>query len=278
MHFINYINCKVYTVLKIIIIYFCISFESFSAQNNLEKKIQWGLGFVNIYGNHYRGSNQEKSWFFPMPYFSYRSDTIEAEPSFIRGIFYRNQYLALKFSLMLGLRVESDENTARKGMKALDYTVEAGPMLIMYLWELNNNQLKLNLEIPIRSVYATNLKYINYVGYFTVPYLNIIYSPGKTNRDWNAELSLSPMFADQKYHQYFYAVEKQFENSHRSYYMPHGGYSGFQAALVINKKWGPIVLIPFVRWDYLKNAVFLPSPLVKTLTYTIAGIGIFYLF
>lgn len=278
LHFAKHIKCNIYNIFKLSLILYALLLNSYSSANTNENKIQWGVGFLSIHGNHYRGSDQAKSWFFPIPYFSYKSDSFEADPSYIRGIFYQNRYVSLKFNLMLGLRVENDENIARRGMPNIDYTLEAGPMVIFYLWESKTTPLKLNLEIPIRSVYATNLKYLHSIGYFTVPYLNIIYGLEKTKWDWHAELSLSPMYASQKYHQYFYGIEKEYEIPGRNFYLAHGGYSGFQAALVVNKKWGSIVLIPFIRWDYLRSTVFFNSPLIKKTSYTITGLGLFYLF
>ena len=242
------------------------------------KKFEWGGGFLNIYGNHYRGSDQSKLWFFPIPYFTYKSERIEAEPSFIRGIFFHNDWFSFKLSLMLGLNVESKKNKAREGMPSLDYTVEAGPMFIFHLWKSQKNDLTVNFEWPIRESFATDLSYIKPVGLFTVPYLNIIHTPNPTAWNWSSEFSISPMFADSKYHQYFYAVDKQYARLDRPFYQAHGGYSGFQTALVLNKRVNNFVIIPFVRWDNLNNTVFENSPLVKTKTYLIGGLGLFWLF
>ncbi|MBI2522411.1 MAG: MipA/OmpV family protein [Bdellovibrio sp.] len=242
------------------------------------KKFEWGVGLLSIYGHHYRGSDQAKSWFFPMPYFSYTSERIEAETSFIRGIFTRTKLFSFKLSLLLGLRVESENNRAREGMPSLDYTVEAGPMVIFYLWHSENKSLAVNLEIPVRESFATNLHYVRPVGLFTVPYINIIHTPIPSKWNWNSEFSVSPMFADQRFHQYYYGVDPQYVREDRPYYRARGGYSGFQTAIVMNKRVGNIAIIPFARWDYLKGAVFEDSPLVKVKNYAIAGLGIFWLF
>lgn len=246
--------------------------------NVTHKKFEWGAGFLNIYGSHYRGSDQEKLWFFPIPYFTYTSEHIEAEPSFVRGIFFRSDSFEFKLSLMLGLNAESEKNRARAGMPSLDYTLEAGPMFVFHLWQSADKKLDVNFEWPIRYSFATDLSYIKPVGLFTVPYLNIVHDPTPSSWNWSSELSISPMFADQKYHQYFYGVDQQFAQIDRPYYRARGGYSGWQTALVLNKRAGDMVIIPFFRWDYLGNAVFRDSPLVKVKHYTIAGLGLFWIF
>lgn len=242
------------------------------------KKFEWGVGLLSIYGNHYRGSDQSKSWLLPAPYFSYASEKIEAESSFIRRIFIHNERFAFKLSLMLGLNVESKENKAREGMPPLDYTVEAGPLFVFHLWHSENKEVTINFEVPIREGFATNLRYIKPMGFFTVPFINIIHSPAPSFWNWKSEFSVSPMYADQRYHQYFYGVGSEYARAGRPYYRAHGGYSGFQTALIMNKRIGNIAIIPFFRWDYLGSAVFESSPLVKVKNYGIAGLGIFWLF
>ena len=265
----------------IFLIFLLISSENFAnAKSNIDTPTQfeWGVGFLNIYGNHYRGSDQVKAWIFPTPYFIYKSDRIEADPSFIRGIFYHNEWFSFKLSLMLGLNVESKKNKAREDMPSLDYTIEAGPMFIFHLWESSQKDLKINFEIPIRESFATNLSYLKPVGLFTVPYINLIHSPTPSTFNWSSEFSLSPMFASQSFHQYFYNVEKQYTRIDRPYYQARGGYSGFQTALVLNRRFNNLVIIPFIRWDYLKHASFEDSPLVKSKNYTIGGLGLYWLF
>ncbi|OFZ13742.1 MAG: hypothetical protein A2X86_21465 [Bdellovibrionales bacterium GWA2_49_15] len=239
---------------------------------------EWGAGLLSLYGHHYRGSDQTKSWFFPTPYFTYTSQRIEAEPSFIRGIFVHNDFFSFKLSLMLGLNVESKENIARSGMPSLDYTVEAGPMLLFYVWRSEKKELAVNFEIPVRQSFATNLRYIKPVGLFTIPYVNIIHSPPPSRWSWKSEFSIGPMFADQGFHQYFYGVDQEFIREGRPYYRARGGYSGFQTALIIHKRVGNLAIIPFARWDYLRSAVFEDSPLVKVSNYMIGGLGLFWLF
>lgn len=242
------------------------------------KKLEWGAGFLSFYGHHYRGSDQRKLWFFPMPYFTYNSEKVEAEPSFIRGIFVRNEWFSFKLSLMLGPNAESERNRARIGMPSLDYTLEAGPLFLFHLWASQQKDVILDFEWPMRAVFATDLSYLKYVGLFTVPYLSLKHTPSPKNWNWSSEITISPMYADAKYHQHFYGVEQTFVREERPFYQARGGYSGFQTALVFNKRIKNMVIIPFIRWDYLKGAVFEGSPLVKTKNYLIGGLGLFWFF
>ena len=250
----------------------------FSPAVLLADNLEYGGGLLSIYGNHYRGSDQSKIWNIPMPYFTYTSNKLEAETSFIRGIFYKNDFFAAKLSFSLGLNSQSKDNIARSGMPSLDYTFELGPMFVFYLWHSIERDIMLNFEFPLRKVYGTDLTNAYSIGYFTIPYLNLISLPRENNWNIKSEFSIGPMFADQNYHQYFYGVENQFVTNNRQAYHARGGYSGFQTALVLHKKIGKAIILPFIRWDNLNHAAFIDSPLVKVKNYTLGGIGLFWLF
>lgn len=266
--------------MKLILILFYFIFQNVHASSaeNPSQNFEWGGGLLTIAGNHYRGSDQGKVWFFPIPYFSYTSKRFEAEPSFIRGIFFENKWFSLKLSFIPGLNVESKGNKAREGMPGLDYTVEVGPMAVFHLFKSEDESMRINFEWPIRETYSTDLSYIKSAGLFTVPYLNIIHKANPKFWNWDFEFSLAPMFADKKYHQRFYGVENQFARTDRPAYESSGGYSGFQTALIMKKRFKKMVILPFIRWDYLKGAVFENSPLIKTNNYVVAGLGLFWFF
>lgn len=261
----------------IFLFYFFSSFVLAETSSKEVSNFEWGGGLLTVVGNHYRGSDQAKVWLFPIPYFTYTSKNIEAEPSFIRGVIFRNDWFSFKLSLILGLNVQSKGNRAREGMPTLDYTVEAGPMAIFHLWHSDKKNLTINFEWPVRESFASDLTYVKTAGLFTVPYLNIIHSADASSWNWKSEFSISPMYADEKYHQRFYGVDKEFVRADRPFYKASGGYSGFQTALVLNKRSDNLVMIPFFRWDNLKGAVFENSPLVKTKNYFVGGLGLFWL-
>ncbi len=238
----------------------------------------WGFGAVPLVINHYRGSDQFKPYIIPSPYLSYRGDTIEAEQSWVRGKLYANDWFALKISMIVGLAVESEDNDARRGMDDLGYMFEAGPMLIVNLWRSADRRHLLTFEAPVRQVFATDFRDIDRVGIFSVPYLNFTSAPGQWSFGCTTEFSVAAMFADRKYHSYFYSVSPAHALPERPAYQARGGYSGIQLALILNRRLGSIQLIPFIRYDYLRRAVFEDSPLVLTPHYFVFGMGTFYVF
>lgn len=243
-----------------------------------EPQLDLGAGPLAVVGNHYRGSDQSKIWVFPIPYFFYRSEHLEAEPSFIRGLLFHNHWFSFKLSLVPGLNVESRGNRARAGMPVIDYSLEAGPMAIVRLWENEGRTLLINFEVPVRESFAVNTKTIRAAGLIAVPYVNLIYKPREPGWTFDSEFSVSPMFASKKYHDRFYTVAPQFQTSDRPAFSAHGGYSGLQSALVFNKRAGNTAILSFLRWDYLQGAVFQSSPLVKKKHFLIGGLGVFWMF
>ncbi len=241
-------------------------------------KFEWGAGNLSFKGNHYRGSDQEKNYFIPLPYFIYTSETIEAEPSFIRGTFYKNDWFAIKLSLIAGLNVESEENHARQGMPELDYTFEAGPMVTFKLWSSKSQAQRLTLNWPFRLVNTTDFTYIKPIGFFSVPYLNFVRAPKKNWFNWGFELSTALMWGSRKYHNFYYGVAPNYATPNRPAYDAKAGYSGVQNTIILRKRWKNLIFIPFFRWDYLDGVAFQKSPLFKTRHYVVGGLGFFWLF
>ncbi|MEC7276139.1 MAG: MipA/OmpV family protein [Bdellovibrionota bacterium] len=243
-----------------------------------DETFEWGAGTLSFRGAHYRGSDQERNWFLPLPYFTYTSKRIQAEPSFVRGTFYENDFFALKLSILAGLNVESEENLARRGMPSLDYTFEVGPMAIFKLWTSPSQNFSVTLEAPFRMVNTTDLTYVKHTGYFSVPYLNLRSRPLKSLYDWAFEASVAYMWGSKDFHDHFYGVAPQYATAARGSYQGRAGYSGTQLTLILNRRYKDVVMVPFIRHDFLGDVAFDDSPLFKKKSYTVGGLAFFWLF
>jgi outer membrane protein len=95
---------------------------------------------------------------------------------------------------------------------------------------------------------------------------------------WNLGMLAGPLFADSKYHQYFYGVEPAFATPQRPAYSARGGYAGTQFVAALSKRYPGFWVGGFVRWDTLDGAVFADSPLVKTRQYFTAGLAVSWVF
>jgi outer membrane scaffolding protein for murein synthesis (MipA/OmpV family) len=83
-----------------------------------------------------------------------------------------------------------------------------------------------------------------------------------------------PLFADHRYHDYFYSVAQQYATASRPAYQATGGYAGTQFITALSKRYPRYWVGAYVRYDSLSGAVFADSPLVLRNSYWSAGIGI----
>lgn len=237
-----------------------------------------GVGLIPFRANHYRGSAENKWYFIPIPAYVVRGEKIEAENGYIRSHILRfNQDLVLDLSFSLGLNV-SNENKLRKGMRELDPTFEVGPILRYYLWKSQNENHFLNIEMPYRAVYASDLTYLDHVGYYSIPYINLLSKGTEATWGWGSEISIGPQYGSSGFHNRFYAVDSQDVTNRRRYFHSVSGYSGTQFVAALNKRIKDVLIIPFFRYDYLDGAVYNQSPLYESPHYTFFGVSLVWFF
>jgi len=83
-----------------------------------------------------------------------------------------------------------------------------------------------------------------------------------------------PLFADRRYHDYFYTVAPPYATADRPAYQAVGGYAGTQSIISTSKRFPHFWVGAFIRYDTLAGAAFLDSPLVQRKSYWAAGFGI----
>jgi outer membrane scaffolding protein for murein synthesis (MipA/OmpV family) len=91
---------------------------------------------------------------------------------------------------------------------------------------------------------------------------------------WNLGLGVGPIFADRKFHDYFYSVAPRFATPSRPEYAAHGGYSGTHFLASLSKRFPGFWVGAYMRYDALQGAAFDDSPLVKRKSYLAGGFGI----
>lgn len=258
-----------------ILLLFCVAGET-------EKNLEFGVGLLSMKMDHYRGSDQKRDVYLPFPYFTYKTENIEAETSFVRGVLHqtRNKGLTLKLGILAGLSVESEKNKARNGMNDLGYTFESGLLLVYNLYQSHDQSKILTLEWAVRQVFTIDFEKVFFkpIGQFSIAYLNYTIVPSFKTWNWGGQFSVGPMFATKKNHDFYYGVEKSMERPDRPAYESKTGYSGTQVTLILNSRFDHFVLMPFIRYDSLSGSAFIDSPLVKKKDYIIFAIGTFYFF
>jgi outer membrane protein len=245
-----------------------------------EEKPLWelGVGLAALQMPDYRGSDNNRRYLLPYPYFIYRGDVLRVERERISGRIFETDRLLLDISFNGSVPVKSSDNPDRRGMPDLDPTFEVGPSLSITLLEDRDDRYKLKLTLPVRAAFSTDFSSVRHEGWVFHPRLNFEKADMIPGSGVNVGLSAGPMFADQGYHRYYYTVDPAFATSLRTPYAAGGGYSGSTFTVGLNKALSPFILNAFVSLDYLKGAVFEGSPLVKTQSSWMCGFTVSWIF
>ena len=245
-----------------------------------EEKPLWelGAGLLFLQMPDYRGSDENRRYLLPYPYFVYRGDILRVERERISGRIFETDRLLLDISLNGNVPVNSSENPDRRGMADLDPTFEIGPSLNMTLLENRQDHYKLKLTLPIRAAFSTDFSSVRHEGWVFHPRLVFEKADMIAGSGVNLGISAGPMFADRGYHRYFYAVDPPYATPARRSYEAGGGYSGSTLTVGLNKNIKPFIISAFVSLDFLQGATFEGSPLVKNKYAVMTGITVSWVF
>ena len=235
-----------------------------------------GVGVLSL--PDYRGSDERRVYALPIPYLVYRGEIFKVDRKSVRGLLLQSERLDVEMSFNASPPVSSRSNQAREGMPDLDPTGEVGPSLIIKLGESPLLGARVTVHLPARVVAATDLTYLKEVGYVFNPRLNFDWPLDTTKNRWNAGLTVGPLYADKRYHEYFYAVDLLYATAGRPAYAVRGGYSGLQATATMSRRFEKVWFGAFVRIDDLHGAVFEDSPLVKSMYSIMGGFALSWVF
>lgn len=231
------------------------------------------MGVAVIGFGDYRGADTSHVYPLPLPYLVYRGKIFKANRDGVRGLLFNQNLAELNISVNATTPVHSSNSGTRKGMPDLRPTVELGPSLDLHLWRSTDRRLKFDLRLPLRSALTIESS-PREIGWMFTPRLAADVADVGGHVGWNLGLLAGPVFADRRYHEYFYSVAPQFSTAQRPAYSATGGYAGSAALAALSKRFADFWVGTYVRYDTLSGAVFAASPLVRRNSYWSAGIGI----
>jgi MipA family protein len=233
------------------------------ADEILEQKWELGIGVGDISGPDYRGSDEYRNYFAPIPYVIYRGKYIQSDREGLRGKFFKSDRYEFTFSATATISQKADENKAREDMPELGSTIEMGPALNIQLTETDATN-SFFLQIPLRAVIAVTGSERGYTGLVFEP--QFIFRKPLGSWDYHQRFGVS--FADRDYHDYYYSVDPEFVTSERNFFDAHGGFSGVFTQVAISRSLQisseKTKLAFFLRYENIDNTAFVESPLVKT--------------
>jgi outer membrane protein len=245
-----------------------------STAASAEEKPLWeaGLGVGGLVFPDYRGSDEMQAYPIPVPYLIYRGDFLKADREGVRGELFDREYAELSISVNATIPVSSDDNSARRGMPDLEPTIELGPSLDLHVWKSPDERIKLDVVMPLRAP-VTVERSPKSIGWLFSPRVNLDIG-NVNNSGWNIGLGAGPVFADRKYHDYFYSVKPRYSNAERPEYDAKDGYSGVHVLASLSKRYPKYWVGAYIRYDSLESTAFEDSPLVRSTSYIAGGFGI----
>jgi len=240
-----------------------------------EQKPLWeaGLGIGALRFPDYRGSDEAQVFPVPVPYFVYRGEFLKADRDGVRGELFNRKYAELSISANATIPVRSEDNVARRGMRDLKPTVELGPSFDLHVWRSPDERMKLDVVMPLRGPITVESSPRS-IGVVFAPRVNLDIADVAGYTGWNFGVGAGPIFADDKFHDYFYSVTARDVRPGRPEYDAGGGYSGAHFIVSLSKRFPRYWVGGYVRYDTLAGAAFVDSPLVKQQNYLAGGFGI----
>ena len=249
-----------------------------------ELKPVWEVGVLAAVFNspEYPAADQSQTNVIPAPYFIYRGETIRiGEGSIARAVAIDKDWYELDLSLAGSFNANSEDNEVRAGMPDLDFIFELGPQLKVRLSKFEFEQHgkgELFLNLQARAAFSTDFSGIEHRGYVFQPVLSY------SQRGWLSEktalsVSLSPTWATEKLHDYFYQVGSDFETDQRQIYDAKSGYLGTDLSLGLSfNATHNIRIFTFANVSLHTGSANENSPLFRDQTTYAYGVGIVWRF
>jgi len=235
---------------------------------------EYGLGIGAITFQDYPGSDTSRVYPIPTVYFVYNGTFLKADRNGVRGLLLNQDWVELNVSGGVSAPVRND--TAREGMPELRPTIQLGPSVDFHLVHSNAGRVKLDLNLPVRAAF-TIAGSPQDIGWVFEPRLILRFKDTFGMRGWDVDLGSGPMYADRRYHDYFYSVAPQYATATRPAYAAPGGYSGTQFGITLAKRFPKFWFEAYLHYEALRGAVFAASPLVQRDYDWSAGVGFAWL-
>ncbi|CAO3409186.1 hypothetical protein [Azospirillum largimobile] len=229
-----------------------------------------GVGYIP----DYPAADQNHVQAAALPYVIYRGEVFRADRSGIQGRLYRSDRVTFEVSLEGALGSSADDNRARQGMPDIDLLGEVGPALKINLHRDRGLRERIDLTLPVRSVFSTDFSRIKYRGLVFAP--DVAYSKaGLLSGDDQFRLGLGPVFASSHLMDYFYQVDPQYARPGRDAYDARAGYLGLRLhSSLVMPVTDRISAFGAVRGELFSGATNDDSPLHKRAVNLSVGAGL----
>lgn len=202
-------------------------------QKERENQPLWEAGIIGAAVNspEYPGSRDNQNNGFAAPYIIYRGEIFRiGDGSAARAVALETSWIEIDLSVDAAFNADSSQDSARAGMPDLDFIFEVGPEVRFKLIDKtlkNGGTRQLSFALQTRAAFSTDFSSLNHRGWVLHPELSFQQSHVFQPKD-RLSLNISPIWASEKLHDYFYQVDREFLTQTRSEYDAKGGYLGLE--------------------------------------------------
>ncbi|HUO83088.1 MAG TPA: MipA/OmpV family protein [Gammaproteobacteria bacterium] len=198
-----------------------------------------GVGAGGNYGAAYPASDEERFKGLPFPVVIYRGDLLRiGGDDLVAGRLFRNRRFELDVSAGGSFNTDSEDVEIREGMPDLDYLFELGPELEIRLDDFSDPSRKLKLELPVRAAFSSDFTNVHARGMLFAPQLELE-QYAFLGTPYQVDYSITPIFASEKFHDYFYEVSPELAGPGRPAFDAGGGYLGTELGVGVRRYSGP---------------------------------------
>jgi outer membrane scaffolding protein for murein synthesis (MipA/OmpV family) len=171
----------------------------------------WGIGFGFGWINDYPGAAQGRTRYLAVPTYKGKTITIDRQEG-VRGDFISESRVKFSVSFSFLFPTDSRDIPVRSGMPDLDWTLQLGPELQIYI--IRNDSHTMFLRLPFRFVASTDFdRRFESREWNFAPSLRNVFNLGKGYGELATRLELD--YASEGFNDYFYEVTPQFATAQR---------------------------------------------------------------
>ncbi len=234
-----------------------------------------GLGVAVFLAPSYPGSDSERVFAYPYPYWEYESPRWHLHHEHLRADWGRHSPLSIGIGANGSPPDAAGTPDARAGMPALAPTFALGPDVLYRLaWRPRGGRAWLGARVRYRWAIDPGLR-LAPVGSSASAFLEWRTPRGRT---WPIVVSFGPVFRSRGVNGYFFGVPADEAVVGRPAYAAPGGYSGMRLTAAVSRRVGSFDFSVFGRYRNYRGAAFASSPLMKASNTLMVGVAVVWVF
>ncbi len=240
-----------------------------------EGRFRGGLGLAFFMAPAYPGSDSERLFVYPYPYWDYRSKVLDLRHEHLHAKLAPESRISVGFGANGSPPLAAGSPDARIGMPALWPTFALGPdVRYRSPWQPWGLRVFVGLETRLRTALGPDLQ-LSRAGTSAAGFGEIRSPHGAP---WPFSISVSPVWRSRSANNYFFGVSPAYAIVGRPAYEAPGGYAGLRVTGAITARHKNMSFTIFARYRNYSGTAFLGSPLLKTSNTLVLGVAVVWAF